>query len=212
MNTGATSLASFSSRGPVTVDGSNRIKPDIVGSREPARRSNTSDKAYCVVLSGTSMAGPHVVGVVALLWSGASRRCPRYRGDEGAAEQHRQPERHRRERNAVRRHRPRAEQPFRLWPHRRARRLQRRRWTTASATTTPASAAPATAASAATTGAVGDRGAASAGPLRRTGRRRRQLRVRLRRLLVHGRQYVEHGLQVRRFSRHVVDARRDAAA
>ena len=29
LNTGTDNIASFSSRGPVTVDGSNRIKPDI---------------------------------------------------------------------------------------------------------------------------------------------------------------------------------------
>src|SRR5438034_10760953 len=57
-------LAGFSSRGPVTVDGSNRIKPDIAAPGVNNRSSvNNSDNSYAS-FSGTSMAGPHVVGVV----------------------------------------------------------------------------------------------------------------------------------------------------
>jgi subtilisin family serine protease len=68
-------LADFSSRGPVTADGSGRIKPDIVApgvdvlSAFPGGTYSRAD--------GTSMAGPHVAGVVALIWSAN----PTLRGD-----------------------------------------------------------------------------------------------------------------------------------
>ncbi len=60
-------VASFSSRGPVTIDGSGRVKPDIMApgvdivSSMPGSSYGPND--------GTSMAGPHIVGVVALMWS-----------------------------------------------------------------------------------------------------------------------------------------------
>jgi serine protease AprX len=69
LNTGTDTIAFFSSRGPVTADGSNRIKPDITAPGTSTRSaSNTSDNAY-VFADGTSMATPHIAGAMALLWS-----------------------------------------------------------------------------------------------------------------------------------------------
>lgn len=68
---GATSstdaIASFSSRGPVTIDGSNRRKPDI-SAPGVGIRSSVPGTGYGLK-SGTSMSGPHVAGLVALLIS-----------------------------------------------------------------------------------------------------------------------------------------------
>lgn len=61
------SITIFSSRGPVAVDGSNRTKPDLVapGFDILSAVPENDYRAW----QGTSMAGPHVAGVVALLWS-----------------------------------------------------------------------------------------------------------------------------------------------
>lgn len=69
LNNGTDSIASFSSRGPVTIDGSNRPKPDISAPGTNVRSSYFSSDTSYASLSGTSMASPHVGGAVALLWS-----------------------------------------------------------------------------------------------------------------------------------------------
>ena len=60
-------IASFSSRGPVTIDGSNRRKPDISAPGVNIRGAVPTN-AYASGWSGTSMATPHIAGGIALLW------------------------------------------------------------------------------------------------------------------------------------------------
>ena len=60
-------IANFSSRGPVTSDGSNRRKPDLVAPGVNIRGAWPGN-GYRSGYSGTSLAAPHVAGGVALIW------------------------------------------------------------------------------------------------------------------------------------------------
>jgi hypothetical protein len=60
-------LAFFSSVGPVAIDGSGRLKPQIVAPGVDVL-SAFPGSSY-MMLDGTSMAAPHVTGTVTLMWS-----------------------------------------------------------------------------------------------------------------------------------------------
>jgi len=73
-------IAAFSSRGPVTVDASNRLKPDV--SAPGVSICSTIPGGSYGTNSGTSMASPHVAGLMAL----AIAAAPCWRGDVDALE------------------------------------------------------------------------------------------------------------------------------
>lgn len=63
------SIASFSSRGPSTFDSG--VGPDVTAPGVDVRSCTPGNRYAGGGWSGTSMAGPHVVGQVALMWSAA---------------------------------------------------------------------------------------------------------------------------------------------
>ena len=60
-------ISGFSSRGSVTVDGSNRMKPDLSAPGSSVRSANNT--GGFTTMSGTSMASPNAAGVAALIMS-----------------------------------------------------------------------------------------------------------------------------------------------
>lgn len=62
-------LASFSSRGPSTFYSPNLLKPNISAPGVSVRSATNASDTSFGTLNGTSMASPHLAGVVALLWS-----------------------------------------------------------------------------------------------------------------------------------------------
>ena len=81
----ADQIAGFSSLGPVTVDGSHRLKPDLTAPGVNVRSASLS-AGYMPNFSGTSAAAPHVTGAIALLWSAVPAREGEVDGTELALE------------------------------------------------------------------------------------------------------------------------------
>ncbi len=75
-------IANFSSRGPTSGYGSSILKPNIVAPGVSVRSSTYDNDSSYGVKSGTSMAGPHVAGAVALLISA----FPSFKGDPDTIE------------------------------------------------------------------------------------------------------------------------------
>ncbi len=80
-STSEDNIATFSSRGPVTADNSNRIKPNLSAPGERVRAA-VPENQYSTA-SGTSVAAPHVAAAVALLWQAK----PSLRGDINRTQQ-----------------------------------------------------------------------------------------------------------------------------
>ena len=74
-------IADFSSRGPVTADGSGRLKPDLVAPGVDVRSSTISGYGFA---SEMSMAVPHVAAAVLLLLVGVSHLAWKRRRDRAA--------------------------------------------------------------------------------------------------------------------------------
>lgn len=75
-------IAGFSGRGPITIDSSSRMKPDLAAPGVLVRSSYATSKTAYATFSGTSMATPHVAGAIALMLSAQ----PNLRGNVAAIE------------------------------------------------------------------------------------------------------------------------------